>query len=64
MKAVHIAAVFGYDNGNFLMALSRFASLRGWPEKIYRDAGSQRVGTERELKESWKRIDRKSGEGD
>ena len=32
MRAVHIEAVFGYDTSNFVMALSRFASLRGWPE--------------------------------
>ena len=60
MRAVHIEAVFGYDTSNFLMALSRFASLRGWPEKIYSDPGSQLVGAERELKEAWQRIDRES----
>ena len=58
MRAEHIKAVFGYDTSNFLMALSRFASLRGWPEKIYSDPGSQLVGAERELKEAWQRIDR------
>ena len=51
MRAVHIEAVFGYNTSNFLMALSRFASLRGWPEMIYSDPGSQLVGAERELKE-------------
>ena len=60
MRAVHIEAVFGYDTGNFLLALSRFASLRGWPEMIYSDPGSQLVGAERELKEAWQRIDRES----
>ena len=60
VRAVHIEAVFGYDTSNFLMALSRFASLRGWPEKIYSDPGSQLVGAERELKEAWQRIDRES----
>ena len=58
MRAVHIEAVFGYDTSNFLMALSRFASLRGWPEKIFSDPGSQLVGAERELKEAWQRINR------
>ena len=52
--------MFGYDTSNFLMALSRFASIRGWPEKIYSDPGSRVVGVERELKEVWKKIDRKS----
>lgn len=60
MKAVHIEAVFGYDTSNFLMALSSFASISGWPEKIYSDPGSQLVGAERELKKAWKKIDRKS----
>ena len=54
MRAVHIEAVFGYNTSNFLVALSRFASIRGWPEKIYSDPGSQIVGAERELKEAWK----------
>ena len=57
MRAVHIEAVFGYDTSNFLMALSRFASIRGWPEKIYSDPGSQLVGAERELKETWQKIE-------
>lgn len=60
MRAVHIEAVFGYNTSNFPMALSRFASVRGWPEKIYSDPGSQLVGAERELKEAWKKIDQRS----
>ena len=57
MRAVHIEAVFGYDASNFLMALIRFASIhiRGRPEKIYSDPGSQLVGAERELKGAWER---------
>ena len=47
-RAVHIEAVYGYDTSSFLMALSTFASIRGWPEYIYSDPGSQLVG----LKES------------
>ena len=50
MRTVHIEAVFGYDTSNFLMVLSRFASLRGWPEMIYSDPGSQLVGAERSSK--------------
>ena len=60
MRAVHIEAVFGYDTSNFLMALCRFASLRGWLEMIYSDPGSQLVGAERELKEASQRNDRES----
>ena len=40
------------------MALSRFASIRGWPQYIYSDPGSQLIGAERELKEHWEKIDR------
>lgn len=60
MRAVHIEAAFGYDTSNFLLALSRFASLREWPENIYSDPGSQLVGAARELKEAWQRINRDS----
>ena len=42
------------------MALSRFVSVRGWPEIIYSDPGSQLIGAERELAETWKSIDRQS----
>ena len=52
-RAVHIEAVYGYDTSPFLLALSRFASIRGWPEFIYSDPGSQLIGAERELKEAW-----------
>lgn len=56
MRAVHIEAVFGYDTSHFLIAFSRFVSIRGWPEKIFSDPGSQLVGAERELKEAWQKI--------
>ena len=29
--AVHIEAVYGYDTQLFLMAMSKFACIRGWP---------------------------------
>ncbi|CAB4007217.1 RNA-directed DNA polymerase from transposon X-element [Paramuricea clavata] len=60
MRAVHIEAVFGYDTESFLMALSGFVSVRGWSEIIYSDPGSQLIGAERELTETWKSIDRQS----
>lgn len=52
--------MFGYYTSSFLIALSRFASIRGWREKIYSDPGSQLVGVEWELKKVWKKIDRRS----
>ena len=51
-RAVHIEAVCGYDTNFFLIALSRIASIRGWPQYIDSDPGSQLVKAERELKEA------------
>ena len=48
-RAVHIEAVYGYDTPSFLLALSRFASVRGWPQFIYSDPGSQLIGAEKEV---------------
>ena len=58
MRAVHIEATFGYDTQSFLMALSRFANVRGWPEIIYSDPGSQLCGADRVLKEAWNNLER------
>ncbi len=58
-RAVHIEAVYGYDTSSFLMALSRFCSLRGRPQYIYSDPGLQLIGAERELREAWEKIDRR-----
>ena len=33
-SAVHIEAMYDYSTSSFLLALSRFASIRGWPQKI------------------------------
>ena len=55
-RAVHIEVVFGYDTQSFLLALSRFASIRGWPTVIYSDPGSQLVGANTELVNAWKDI--------
>ena len=55
-RAVHIEAAFGYDTQSFILALARFTAVRGWPEKLYSDPGSQLVGAEKELKEVWKRL--------
>ena len=56
-RAVHIEAVYSYDTSSFLMAFSRFASIRGWPQYVYSDPGSQVIVAERELKEAWGKID-------
>ena len=58
MRAVHIEAAFGYDTSSFLLALTRFVSIRGYPSDIYSDPGSQLVGAERELQEAWLKMDK------
>ena len=58
MRAIHIEAAFGYDTDSFLMALSRFVSLRGYPSKLYSDPGSQLVGADRELQEAWHNMEK------
>ena len=58
MRAVHIEGVFGYDTDSFLLAFSRFVSVRGWPETVYSDPGSQLVSVDKELKDAWVNVDR------
>jgi len=52
-KAIHLEIICGYATDNFLLGLQNFCNLRGWPEKIYSDPGSQLVGAARELKDAW-----------
>ena len=51
-RAVHIEAMFGYDTDSFIVALRRFVSVRGWPQKLFSDPGSQLIGAKRELREA------------
>ena len=55
-RAVHIEAIFGYDTSNFLLALSRFASIRGWPSKIFSDPGSQLTAADKEINQAASRV--------
>ncbi|XP_067929544.1 uncharacterized protein [Watersipora subatra] len=56
-RAVHNEVVFSYDTESFLMALTCFVSIIGWPEKIFSDPGTQLV-VEKELATAWKLLDR------
>ena len=56
-RAVHIEAMFGYSTEQFMIALRRFTSLRGWPAVIYSDPGTQLKGAESDLKKVWESID-------
>ena len=51
-RAVHIEVMYGYDTDSFMLALRRFVSIRGWPEKLYSDPGSQLAGAKREMKDA------------
>ena len=59
-RAVHIEGVFGYDTSSFLLAFRRFTNLRGWPETIYSDPGTQLTHAEKELRKLWEAIDKES----
>ena len=56
-RAKHIEAIHGYSTREFMLALTRFTSFRGWPTTIYSDPGSQIVGAERELTAAWNKMD-------
>ncbi|KAK6191002.1 hypothetical protein SNE40_002752 [Patella caerulea] len=60
MRAVQIEAMYSYGTDSFLLALSRFSSIRGWPELIYSDPGTQLIGAENELKNAWVKINKDS----
>ena len=49
-RAVHVEVTFGFDTDTFLLALRRFVAIRGWPQKLYSDPGSQLVSASIELK--------------
>ena len=49
-RAVHVEVIFGYDTDSFMLALRRFVAIRGWPQKLYSDPGSQLVKASIDLK--------------
>ena len=53
-RAVFIEAAFDYGVSSFLMALSKFASIRGYPRTIFSDCDSKFVCASKELNEQWK----------
>ena len=57
-RAIHIECVFGYDTNNFMLALTRFVSIRGWPSCIYSDQGPQLEAVGKEMTEIWTKIDK------
>ena len=59
-RAVHIDISPDFSTEKFLLVLRRFASIRGYPSKIYSDNGSQLVAASAELKKMVKYLDQKS----
>ena len=56
-RAVHVDVSKDYSTDSFLQVLTRFASIRGWPEKVFSDCGTQLVAASKELKEVIREID-------
>ena len=50
-RAVYVDVAHDLSTDGFLQTLRRFASLRGWPSKLYSDNGTQLVGASNEMKE-------------
>ena len=52
-RAVFIEAVFEFNTDAFLIALSKFASIRGYPRVMYSDPGSNFCAASKELTNHW-----------
>ena len=53
-KAVYVDISHDYSTDAFLQVLRRFATLRGWPRKIWSDNGFQLVAASKELRNAIK----------
>ena len=49
-RGIYVDVANDYSTDGFLQVLRRFASVRGWPSKIFSDPGAQLVGASKELK--------------
>ena len=56
-RAIHVDISSDYSTDSFLQVLRRFASIRGWPRKVYSDNGTQLVAASKELKNIVKGLD-------
>ena len=56
-RAIHVDISSDYSTDSFLQVLRRFASIRGWPRKVYSDNGTQLVVASKELKNIVKGLD-------
>ena len=55
-RAVFIEAVFECNTDAFLIALDKFASVRGYPHIMYSDPGSNFCAASKELENHWKNM--------
>ena len=53
-REVHLDIVMDYSTKEFLQTFRRFVSLRGFPEVIHSDSGTQLVGANKALQDSFK----------
>ena len=53
VKAVHLEAVSNLTSESFIATLRRFVAHRGYPTLIWSDNGTNFVGANREIKESY-----------
>ena len=56
-RAVYVDVSLNYSIDSLLQVLHRFTSVRGWPNKIFSDQGSQLVAASKELRDIIKGID-------
>ena len=55
-RAVFIEAVYDYGTSSFLIALSKFSSVRGYPRVMFSDPGSNLECASKELQVQWKKM--------
>lgn len=56
-RAVHIELAPNYTTDGFLQVLRKFASMRGWPRKLFSDQGSQLKRASKELQDIVSNLD-------
>ena len=56
-RAVYLDIVLSYSTEKFLQTFRRFVTIRGYPEVIYSDSGTQLVGANRQLQSVYRVLD-------
>ena len=56
-RAVYVDISSDYSTDSFLQVMRRFASIRGWPQKVYSDNGTQLNAASKELRNALKDIE-------